>query len=176
LDLFSGLAFFVFGGCLVGGGSESGVATAASPATRDYKSLSGFGEVEKLLPGFPVVNDGSYRNGQFDGFAISSRSIAPFTVPASLRFVFGIESEMQQRVVVEAGNENHIAAVAAITAAWPAARHVFFATKRKATIAAVAGLYGNKNFVDKHLGDKRKGPVLVGQPSSSTGENVSFGR
>jgi hypothetical protein len=176
LDLVSGLAVFVFGGGLMGGGSESGVTTAAPPAARDYKFLSGFGKVEKLLAGFPVVNDGPYRDGQLNRFAISSRSIAAFTVTAALCFVFRIEAEMQQRVVVEAGNENNITAVAAIAPAWSAARHIFFATKGKATIAAVAGLYGNENFVDKHWEIKRRGPVLAGQPSSSTGENASFGR
>ena len=48
------------------------------------------------------------------------------------------------------GFEDHAAAVASIAARRPAARHIFLAAKGDAAVAAVAGLYVNLGFVNKH--------------------------
>lgn len=157
MALFARLSIFVFGRGLMSGGSKSSVASAAAAAARDNKLLPGFGEIEKLLACFFVVNDGSYRDGQLNGFAVSPRSIAAFAVPAALRFVLGIEAKMQQSVVVKAGRENDVASVASITAAGPAARHILLAAKGQAAIAAVACFYRNRYFVNKHGRVKEKG-------------------
>ena len=44
------------------------------------------------------------------------------------------------------------AAIAAVAAGRPAARHEFFAAKRDASIAAIAGLHVDFRFVDKYHG------------------------
>jgi hypothetical protein len=64
--------------------------------------------------------------------------------------MFGIETEVKQRVVVLAGDQSHVAAVASIAAAGSAARNEFFAPKREAAVTAVAGFDRNYDFVDKH--------------------------
>ena len=58
---FAGLAVFVLGGRLMGGGREARVAAAAAPAVRDYETIAGGGEVVQQFAGFRVVDDGADR-------------------------------------------------------------------------------------------------------------------
>ena len=102
------------------------------------------------LAGLPVVNDGSDGRGDVDRCAFAALAIAAFAVTAALGFMFGIEAEMQQRVVVLAGDQDHVAAVAAVAAAGTAAGNEFLAPERKTAVAAVAGFDGDYDFVDKH--------------------------
>ncbi len=76
---------------------------------------------------------------------------------AALRFVLGIEAEMQQGIVVLAGDHDDVAAASAIAAAGAAARHVLLAPKRQTAVAAVAGLHQNSYFIDEH--GKEKPPI-----------------
>jgi hypothetical protein len=87
---------------------------------------------------------------QLDTRAIAAGAIAAFAVPTALRGVLGIKSEMQQRIVVFAGDERDIAAVAAITAAWATARYELLAPEGHAAVSAVAGLQGNYYFINEH--------------------------
>jgi len=79
-----------------------------------------------------------------------SGSLATHAVLAAFAFVFGIEAELQQRIGVLAAHHHHIAAAAAIAAAGSAARNEFLPAEGKATVTAVAGLYVNSYFVNKH--------------------------
>ena len=71
-------------------------------------------------------------------------------MPPALGLVFGIKTEMQQRVVVFAGDKNHVAAAAAIAAAGASTRNKLLAAKRKAAIAAVARFHADSYFINKH--------------------------
>ena len=63
---------------------------------------------------------------------------------------FAIVAVAQQRVVVRVGFQDDAAARAAVAARRAAARHVLLAPERDAAVAAVAGLYVNFGFVNKH--------------------------
>ena len=90
--------------------------------------------------------------GDLDRIALAARAVAAFAVPAALGLVFGIEAEMEQRVVVLARDHDDVAAAAAVAAARAAARDELLPPEREAAVAAVAGFHGNSDFVDKHNG------------------------
>jgi hypothetical protein len=73
---------------------------------------------------------------------------------ASLRFVFGIEAEVHQRIVALAGLHPHIAPVAPVSARRAAPRNEFLPPERHTAVAAVACLYPNFGFVNKHSNKK----------------------
>jgi hypothetical protein len=76
-------------------------------------------------------------------------ALAALAVAAPLAFVFGIEAEMEESIVVLAGHQYDIAAPASVTTAGAAARHVFLAPERKTAVAAIAGFDGNDYFIDE---------------------------
>ena len=85
-------------------------------------------------------------------------------------FVLGIEAEMQQRVVVLAGDQENVAAAAAVAAAGAAAGDELLAPERKAAVAAVAGLDRDDDFIDEHTANclsKTRWPVI--HAAASTG-------
>src|SRR5579862_9800421 len=166
----------MFGGGLVRGGGEARVASAAAPAVSDDEAVAGLGEVVQHFTGFRILHYGANRSGDFDGSAIVTGLVAAFAVPAALGFVFGIEAEMQERVVVRAGDHNHVAATAAVAAAGDE----LLAAKRETTVAAVAGFDANDDFVYKHVGLSRNAEVarieiteVVRAPRRAIGRNYS---
>jgi hypothetical protein len=68
----------------------------------------------------------------------------------ALSGVFGVEAKMQERIVVLACNENHIAAVAPIAATRAAAGNIFLAAECEATVPAVTGFDGDNYLIDEH--------------------------
>ena len=78
-------------------------------------------------------------------------AVAAFAVTSTLGFVLGIETEMQQRVLVPAGDQVDVASAAAISTARSATRDEFLPPKSQAAIAALAGLYINPDFVDEQV-------------------------
>jgi hypothetical protein len=77
-------------------------------------------------------------------------------MPATLRFVLGIETELDERVLVFGGNQEDVAATAAIAAAGAAARNVLLAAKGQAAVAAVPGLHQDARFIYEHEGNRRQ--------------------
>src|SRR5436305_758988 len=69
---------------------------------------------------------------------------------AAVAFEFAIVAITQQSIVVGIGFQINAATVAAIAAGRPATWNIFFAPERNAAVAAVAGLYGNFSFINKH--------------------------
>jgi hypothetical protein len=88
-------------------------------------------------------------------------------MPAAFSFMFGVEPEVQKRVVVRARNENDVAAASAVTAAWAASGYELFAPERQTAITAVAGFYGNEGFVYKHW---RRNELLLSKDRQEVGE------
>ena len=84
-------------------------------------------------------------------------------VPAALRFVLGVETEMQQRVYLAVGDQEHVAAPAAVAAARPAAGNVFFPAERETAVAAVPRFDQDARFVDEHRKSRRDGAQPGGQ-------------
>src|SRR5580700_5888932 len=93
------------------------VARVALPplaAVRDRKTIAGHGEIVDQLTRGGVINDGADRRGDFLRFAFAARAIAAFAVTAALGFMFGVETEMEQRVVVLAGDEDDVPTTSAV--------------------------------------------------------------
>ena len=148
--LFAGLAFFMLARRLMDRGCEARVAASAATAASNDDTLVGMREVVHQFAGDFVVDDGADRNLQDDALALAAGLVGAFAVTAALGLVFGIEAEVHQRVVALAGFHDDVAAVPAVAARGPAARHEFLATEGHAAVAAVAGLDSNFGFVNEH--------------------------
>ena len=142
----------MLGGRLMRGGGEVLVAASSPAAVRDGEPVARLREIVQQLARVGVVDDGSHRHRQLDRRAVAPGAIAAFAVPASLGGVLGIEAEVQQRVVVLARDHHHVAAAPAVAAARAPARHIFLAPERKTTVAAVARLHADSDFINEHRG------------------------
>ena len=135
---------------LVRGRREMLIASPAAPSFRNNETISRPHEVMQQLARVGVVNDRAHWHGELDRFAVAPCPLAAFTVAAAFCFVFGIEPEMQQGVVVLACQHYDIPSAAAIAAARASAGNILLAPERKASVSAVAGLYRDSNFIDEH--------------------------
>src|SRR5208282_4651798 len=83
--------------------------------------------------------------------ALAPGPVGTFAVASALRLVLGVEAEVDEGVVALAGFHDDVAAAAAVAARGPAARDELLAAEGEASVAAVASLYADIGFVDKHL-------------------------
>ncbi len=144
------LTLFVFGRRLMGGRGEASIAAAPAPSARDHEPLTLFGEIEKPLAGIFIPHDSSHRNFALDRRAFVPLAVAALAMPAALRGVLGIESKLEKRVAMAAGNQRNVAAPAAIAAAGTASRDELLAPEGETSVAAIPGLYFDSNFIDEH--------------------------
>ncbi len=126
------------------------IAAASPAAVRHDEAVAGVSKIVQQFARIVVVDDGSDRNRHFDRRSFAPGAIAAFPVTPALGRMLGIETEMQQGVVVLAGDQNYVAAAPAVATARPSARNVFFAPERQASVAAVARLHTNSYFIDEH--------------------------
>jgi hypothetical protein len=129
------------------------IATAPASRFRDHKPLADVREVVQQLAGVGIVDHGSDGHRQVNRFTFPSAALAAFAMPATLRGVFGIKTEMQESVVVCAGDHEDVAAAAAIAATGSTARNKFLAPEGKAAVAAIPGFHADSDFINKHVGD-----------------------
>src|SRR5580658_6933606 len=129
------MARLVLGGSLMRGRGEVLITAPATAAASNDEPFAGLREIVQLFAGVVVVDDGPNRHGNIFRRPVAAGALAAFAVPSSLGFMLGIETEMQQRVVVFARDKNHIAAVPAIAAAGSATRDKFLAAERQTAIA-----------------------------------------
>ena len=148
---FAGTSVFVLARSLMGRGGEAGVAAPAAPAVGDDDALVGAGEVPDFLAGFFVVDDRAYRDFQSDVDALAAGFVGAFAVASAFGFVFGIEAEMDERVVALAGFHDDVATLAAVTARGAAAGNELLPAKGETAVAAVAGFHSDCGFVDEHF-------------------------
>jgi hypothetical protein len=97
-----------------------------------------------------LENQRSLGNAQDHVLPRVAGAIRAFTVPTAIRLEFAIVAIAKKRIVVDVGFQIDAAAMAAITAGGAAARHVFFATERDATVTAVSGLHQYFGFINEH--------------------------
>src|SRR5262249_17739517 len=90
------------------------------------------------------------RHLQQDIHTLLAGFVGAFTVPSALRFVFGIEAEVHQRVVTLARFHYHVAAATTIAAGRSSARHKLLTAESEAAVAAVTRLHSNDCLVDEH--------------------------
>src|SRR5580704_10430951 len=150
MALFTREAVFVFPRSLVPGLGEILIAAPAASTLRNQHALSCGGEIRKSLTGLLIVSERADGNLQDHVFAGVAGAVRPFAVPPAIGFEFAIVAVAQKRVVVGIRFEINASAVAAIAAGRAAARNVFFAAKRDAAVAAVAGLHQDFSFINKH--------------------------
>ena len=82
--------------------------------------------------------------------ALASRTIASLAVTTTFSRVFWVEPEVEQRVVMLASHHHNVSASSAVTTAWSTTGNELFAPERETAVAAIASLYRNYSFVDKH--------------------------
>src|SRR5256885_6580414 len=133
------MALFVFARRLMPGLGEMLIAATTAAAVRDENALAGRGEVGERRSGFAVIDHGANGNLQNQVVARVAGAIRAFAVTATVGLEFAIVAVAEKRVVVGIGFEIDAAAIAAIAAAGAAAGDVFFAAKRDAAVATVAG-------------------------------------
>jgi hypothetical protein len=68
-------------------------------------------------------------------------------VASTLGFVLRVEAEMQEGVVVRAGDHDDVAAAASVAAGGSAVGDELLPPERKAAVAAVAGLHQDSYFI-----------------------------
>jgi len=150
MTLLAGKSVFVFARSLMPGFGKILIAAPAASALCDQHALSSDGEVGEGFTGLSIVSeraDGNLQDHVATGVAGAVRA---FAVSAAIGFEFAIVAVAQKRVVVGIRFEIDAAAVAAVAAGWAAARNVFFAAKRNATVAAIAGFHQYFCFVNEH--------------------------
>src|SRR5258708_2754078 len=130
---------FVFARRLVPRLGEMLIAASAASTVRDENALTGCGEIGQRFAGFAVIDHGSDGDLQNHVVAGVASAIGAFAVTATVGFEFPIVAVTEKRVVVGIGFEINAAATATVAAAGSAAGNVFFAAKRDAAVAAVAG-------------------------------------
>jgi len=160
---FTGASGLVLAGSLMHGSREARVAPSAPSATGNHHALIRCRKVEHLLSRLLVVHNRSDWNLQKHVHAFAAGFVRAFAVASTLRFVFGIETEVDQGVVAFAGFHDHVAALPPIPARRSASRNIFFATKGHAAIASVARLDTNLSLVDEHGSLQKQKPRPEGE-------------
>src|SRR5207248_1665775 len=151
MPLFTRTAFFMFSGRLVSRSRKLRVAPASPPATRNHNALVRTREVVNFFSRVVIEHDRSDWDLQHNIFALASRLVRTFAMPAAFRLVFRIEAKMHQRVVAFAGFHDDVAALAAIATRRSAAGNKLLPPEGKTSIAAVANLHelAHRSFVEE---------------------------
>ena len=126
------------------------VAASAASAARDHDAFIGARKIVNLLARILVENDGAHRHFQDNPFAIATSFLRALAVPSTLGGVFGVETEVHQRIVALARLHPDVAAPAAIASRRPAARNELLPPEGHAAVATVSSLHSNFGFIDKH--------------------------
>jgi hypothetical protein len=97
--LFPGSAKLVLAWSLVGAGRKVLIAPTSSASTNDNYGLVRPCEVVELLTGIFVINKGSERNLKDKRLASAARHVRSQAMPATARFVLGVEAKMHKGIV-----------------------------------------------------------------------------
>ena len=132
------------------GSLELGITPATPSAAGNHESVVGVREVMHLLAGVGVVNDGSDGDFEQNVFALAPGFIRAFAVASALSLVFGIEAEMNQRVVSLARFHDDVAALTTIAARGASTRNKLLPSESETAVTAVAGFHADCGFIDEH--------------------------
>ena len=134
----------------VGRRGKMAVASPAFAAAGDRNGVSVCHQVREEVPTVEVVNRGSDRQQDLDGFASASGTVRPAPCLPIFRLVMPLIPKVEKRRQPLGSGEDHIAAIAAVAAVGPAARHEHLTAEAATPIAAATGFYCNGDFVNKH--------------------------
>src|SRR5438046_4316240 len=131
-------------------GREMRITPPAFAAFCSEKSLRCVCEIMQQLAARGVENLCS--NGNFHDLimAVAAVPIGSFAMAASFGVVFGIVSQMKQRVEAFVRFQPDIAAFAAVATRRPASRDKLLPPKGRDAVPAIAGLHADLYAVDKH--------------------------
>src|SRR5579885_1571621 len=110
---------------LMRGGGEVLIAPAATPAFGDNEPVADACEIVQHLASVVVVDDRPHRHRHLNRSSVATGPIAALAMPAPLGRMLGIESEMEEGVVMLVSEKDDIAAVPAVAAARSTTRDVF---------------------------------------------------
>ena len=131
---------------------EIDVAGAAVAAFCDLEPLPVRREVADQLVGGDVDDRRADRHADDLVLAGLACHLPAHAALPALRAKYALVAKVDQGVEALVRDEPDAAAVAAVAAVRPAERDGFLATETHATVAAVAGMYGNFGFVDEFHG------------------------
>ena len=148
--LFAGAAKLVLSGSLMGAGGEVLVAAASAAALGDDDGFVGAGEVVDEFAGVVVEEEGA--DGDFESRVLASLAgaVGAEAVSATLGFVLGVETEVDERVVAEGGGHEDVASMASVAAGGAAFGHELFAAEGHTAVAAVPCFNADFCFVNEH--------------------------
>src|ERR1700733_9929383 len=126
------------------------VSSPSSSALGGNDALIGAGEVMHHRAGLVVVQNGADRHFQNHILALFAAAVGALAVPSALRLMFGIEAEVNQRVMPLARFHDHVTAASAIATGGTAAGNKLLPPEGHAAIAAVPSLHSNSCFIDEH--------------------------
>ena len=133
-------------------GCKARISASSATATGNHHAFIGSREVMNFLARICVDHDGANGDFQRDALAVLACLVRAFSVTSSLRLVFRIEPEMDERIVALTRLHDDVAASAAIAAGRPAARNKLLPSERHAAIAAVSRLNPDCGFIDEQEG------------------------
>src|SRR6202034_569080 len=150
--LLAGLTVVMFARSLMPGLHERRmpVAAAAPASARCEHTLARGRQIEQLHARVVVENHGADRHFQYCVRAGLAVTVRPFAVTAAVGAKFAVVTVAQQRIVVGVRFQVDVSAIAAVAAGRAAARDVLLSAERDAAVAAIAALYRNFGFVNKH--------------------------
>ena len=117
---------------------------------RRHKLLSSGNQVGQHLTGLVIADDCADRNGHHHILAGPSGAIRSSSLATDFCFVMFLVPEVEERGHARRRFKYDIAAVAAISAIRPAARHELFAPKTACAVAPSAGCDTDTDFIDEH--------------------------
>src|SRR5262249_26520474 len=136
-------------GCAIRRRCEARVSAAPHPTRGHDRPIRGMGHVDDQSVVRLVEHEGPDRYMDLEVVTGTSGSLGALAVAPSLRMEDRLVPEGEQRIDFGVGDENHGAAMAAVTAIRPALRHELLAAERHAAVPTVAPQDGDPGFVDE---------------------------
>ena len=127
------------------------IALAAAAALGNDLFLSFFRKVGNDLTGLEILHDRADRDTDAQVCAALAVHLAVHAVAAVFSHKLVLEPEILERRQFLGGVEDHVAALAAVTAVRTAIGDVLFRMERHHTVTTVAGLDMYFRMIDKHV-------------------------
>ena len=126
------------------------VAPAAAAAVKQHMALTGLVHVGHQTAVRNQPHRRAHRHLDDKLFGALAAAQGRRAVFAVIRRILALITEIHQRVHIRIGQQHDVAAVSAVAAVRAAVLHKLFAMERDRAIAAVSGLGGDFNLIDKH--------------------------
>ena len=128
------------------------IAQAALTALGHQCTLAVGREIGDAFAGIGIGDHRAHRHPQHDVVGAAAVLVGAASVLSAFRAMDAREAIVDQRVDIAIGDRVDAAAATAVAAVGSAARNVFLAAKGGGAVAAVAGQYFDRRFVDEFHG------------------------